>query len=154
MSYEEREDSVFEEAKATARTKYSGMSLRDLVEYMDRERKEKDRLEVALKLINAAYDVLRFESIPERMESDGVERVSYEGIGRVSLTADLRVQTKNKDALFGWLRKNKLGDLITDTVNSSTLKAFVKERMQKGKPLPDGWMVAISPITRASITKG
>ncbi len=149
---EEGGQTLFEQAKASARKQYDGRDLKSLVEVMNGFRLKKADLEQKLAECNAYYDVLRMEKVPERMELDGVERVSYEGIGRVALTADLFVRTRDKVGLFGWLRKNKLSDLIQPGVNPSTLKSFIKKRMQAGKPVPNDFVV-VTPITRASITK-
>lgn len=143
----------FEQAKMGARDEYSGMTLHALAEHMKLIRAEKDELEARLKIVNAKYDVLRYEAIPNRMDEDGVERVSYEGIGRVNLTADMFVSTRDKNGLYLWLENNGLGDIIQPSVNASTLKAFIKGRMKDGKEVPAEF-VNITPVTRASITKG
>lgn len=158
---EYREDERFEEQNAhdvrmqDARGKYKGMSLRDLVITMKNVQAAKDDLENQLKDWNAKFDVLRFELIPEKMDEEGVERVSYDGIGRVSLTADIRVATlaAAKPKLFSWLKKNRLGDLLREDINPSTLKSWIKQRMKDGKALPPDDLVKVTPITRASITK-
>lgn len=136
-----------------ARKKYAGLTLHNLVKAMQEVRTQKDELEERLKWVNADYDTLRIELIPAKMEEDGVERISYEGIGRVSLTGDMNVRIKDKAGYFNWLRTNKLGDLIVETVNSSTLKAWVKNRIKGGKPVPED-LLDVKPFTRASITKG
>lgn len=139
----------------TFREKYKGEKLLPLVQAMRDVQRRKEALEEDLKNVNAEFDVLRFECIPERMELDQVERISYEGIGRVSLTADIRlnVLAANRGNLFTWFRKNKLSDLISEQVNPSTLKAWVKKRIVEGKPYPSE-LLNVTPITRASITKG
>lgn len=149
----EGQQNAFEEAKAKARKAFDGMKLKELVEHMNRGRLEKEKLESQLREVNAWYDVLRFEKVPERMEADGVENVRYDGIGRVSLTADLYVQVKDQKELNLWLRTKKLGDLIKQVVHPSTLKAFIKSRIKDGKEYPTDF-VKVTPITRASITKG
>jgi hypothetical protein len=151
---EKTQELIFEELKAKARTHYRGKSLKELVEAMDRGRKQKAELEVALMEVNAFYDVLRYECVPTAMEIAGVQNVTYDGIGRVSLTPDVFVSMKPgaKDALFTWLKKNKLADLIQPTINSSTLKAWVKERMKASKKVPSEHL-NVTPVTRASITK-
>lgn len=154
MSEENEAMGVFEAAKAEARDKYNKLSLHDMAKAMKAKAAEKEELEEKLKAINAHYDVLRFEAIPSKMEEDGVENVRYEGIGRISLTADALVSVKGgeKDNLFVWLKKHKLGDLIQEGVNPSTLKAFVKGRIKDGKEYPSE-LLNVTPITRASITK-
>lgn len=113
---------------------------------------EKERLEGLLKEANAAFDVIRLELLPTLMEDRGIEKVTYEGLGRVQLAADLYVSTKKgeKDGLFKWLKARKLGSLIQPGVNSSTLKAFIKERIEKGKEIPSDYL-NVTPFTRASI---
>lgn len=153
----EAEANAQQERMQAFRSKYKGESnLQALVRAMQAAQRRKEALEQDLKNANAEFDVLRFEAVPELMDTQGVERVSYEGIGRVSLTADLRIQTfaAARSSLFEWLTTNKLGDLITETVNPSTLKAWVKNRLKEGKELPPSELLRVTPITRASITKG
>jgi hypothetical protein len=136
------------------RDKHKGKDLKALVVAMHETQRRKEAVEADLKNINAEFDVLRFELIPERMDSDGVERVSYDGIGRVALTGDIRTQVAASAVpdLIQWFRKNKMGDLVKAVVMPSTLKAWVKGRIKEGKPYPDD-LVKVTPITRASITK-
>lgn len=143
----------FEQAKMIARGAYSKFTLHELSAEMQKIRVGKDALEAELKIINAHYDVLRLESIPNKMDEEGVERVSYEGIGRVGLTADMYVSVADKPGLYEWLEDNGFGDLIQPVVNASTLKAFIKGRMKDGKEVPAEY-VNVTPFTRASITKG
>lgn len=143
----------FEQAKMTAREEYGTLSLHALADLMKVMREEKDEVEARLKIINAKYDVLRLESIPNKMDEEGVERVSYEGIGRVGLTADIYVSVADKPGLYEWLEDNGFRDLIQPVVNASTLKAFIKGRMRDGKEFPAEY-VNVTPFTRASITKG
>ena len=153
--YDDSEDAgVFEIAKNEARDGLKGKPLRELAEIMVGYRQNKDDLEAQLKVVNAYFDVLRFELIPERMESDGVDRIVYDGIGRLQTTGDALVAVKSgqKDAFHAWLKENKLGDLIQSTVNASTLKAFIKGRIKGGLTYPTDCL-NVTPITRASITK-
>ena len=151
MSFDD-ELSPFERAKANARTEYGSMSLRALAEHMKLMQAEKEEAEAALSLINAKLDVIRYEAIPNKMDEEGIERIKYDDIGRVSLTGDMFVSVSNKPGLYDWLEKNGFGDLIQPNVNSSTLKAFVKGRMKDGKDVPAEFL-SITPVTRASITK-
>ena len=135
--------------------KYDQMSLVELVHEMSDIRKKKDSLEDALKEINEEFDFLRITKIPTVMRDDGVDRLSVSGVGRVSITADLHVSIKadQKEAFYDWLRDNGRGDLISETVNASTLKAAVKRMFQSGEIVPEE-LLNVSPFERASITKG
>lgn len=144
--------SAFDQAKANARREYAGFSLQALSGLQAALMAEKEEVEAELKLINAKFDVLRFELIPEKMEEEGIERVSFDEIGRVSLTADLFVSVRDKPSLYNWLEENGFGDLIQPVVNASTLKAFIKGRMKAGEEIPEDCL-NVTPVTRASITR-
>lgn len=128
----------------------------ELAPELDAVRRAKDYLDDLLKFVNACHDVLRIEIIPEAMEREHIHNINIEGLGRLSLTPDLFVSLKkdmDRDGFFKWLRARKLGDLIQDTINSSTLKAFVARRIKEGKDYPTDYL-NVTPYTRASITKG
>ena len=144
-------DSMVDE-KQTYREALVGEELRDLVDMMIRYRAEKDNLEEALKAINMRYDILRIEAIPNIMDSMDIERISYEGVGRVALTGDMWVSVIDREKFHGWLGENGLDDLIQPTVNPSTLKAFIKARVKAGEEIPEE-ILKVTPYTRASITK-
>lgn len=76
-----------------------------------------------------------------------------EGIGRVTVSRRFSASMLDKDAGFEWLRENGHGDLITETVNSSTLAAFAKDMQEnQGKDLPvEIFKTGAMPYT--SITK-
>jgi hypothetical protein len=57
-----------------------------------------------------------------------------------------------KEAAFEWLRENGLGELITETVNASTLSAQARKMLEDGTELDaDIFNVSVFPTT--SITK-
>ena len=149
---DERES--YESIKANAREVYSKLSLREVAEELKNFRVQKDQAECVVSILTAKFDVLRMESIPNKMEVEGIENIKLDGIGRLGLTADLflSVRGDKKAELYGWLRDNGFGELITDSVNGSTLKAFVKEQIKKGKPIPTDCL-SMTPYQRASITK-
>lgn len=135
-------------------SQYDSVSLVDLVHAMSTIQNRKEALEDQLKIINKEYDFLRITKIPAKMEEDGVDRINVTGIGRVSLTADMHVSVKadQKSEFFTWLRDNGRGDLLTENVNPSTLKAAVKKMFRDGEDVPDT-LLNVSPFTRASITR-
>ena len=136
------------------RALYKDTDLLTCVHAMSKLRDRKEKGEEVMAKINAEYDVLRIEVIPKKMEDEGLENLKVKGVGRVNLTGDMYIKQANKSGLFSWLRKNKLGDLIQEGVNSSTLKAFIKGRIKDGKPVPGKELVVVTPFTRASITRG
>ena len=135
-------------------THYDAMALKDLIVSMHAIQLQKEIIEGQLKDINAEFDFLRITKIPTQMEDEGVDRITITGIGRVSLTADLHVSVKTdmKAKFYDWLRDNGRSDLISETVNASTLKAAVKGMYKAGEEIPED-LLNVSPFTRASITK-
>lgn len=133
---------------------YDKMTLVELVREMKMVQSAKESAEDVVKSLNKKFDFLRITKIPQVMEDEGIQRLSVDGVGRVSLTADMHVSVKEgqKDAFYDWLRDNGREDLIQPTVNSSTLKATVKNMVKQGEEFPDQ-LLNVNPFTRASITK-
>lgn len=144
-----------DQRKALYKKLHAGKKSQDLARAQKTTQEVKEYLELLLKFINAEFDTLRIDMLPAQMEEEGLEGFKLEGVGRISLTGDLFVKVPNgvMPELIKWFKKNKLGDIATETVNSSTLKSFVKSRIETGKKYPDD-LLKVTPYTRASITKG
>ena len=113
----------------------------------------KDWMESIEKCINAEIDVLRLNLIPTAMENEGLESpLNVAGVGRVSLTGDVYASVLDKENFFEWLHDHNSGDLIQETVNATTLKAWVKNKIKLGEEYPTE-LLKVTPYTRASITK-
>lgn len=117
----------------------------------------KDQLKDAKEVtsgIQAEFDLLRKGVLPEKMEDFGFDSVNVAGIGRVSLRAELyaSILADQKEAAFAWLSEHGHGALIKDTVNPSSLKAFIKEQMQLGEQFPEE-IFSVTPYMMATITK-
>lgn len=146
---------TFDMAKAAARDWAVGKDIRELAVKFKEVKALKEAQEEDLKETNAWLDILRFESLPNKVEEMGLESpVKLEGIGRVSISADVRVAVVSgmKGDLLEWLRKNKMGDLIKEDVNPSTLKSFVKGRIKAGKDYPDD-LLTVTPVDTANVLK-
>lgn len=104
--------------------------------------------------LNGEIELLTKTLIPEEMDSMEVSSMNIKGVGRLGLRADAycTVPAANKERLYEWLRDNDFEALISETVNSSTLKAFMKEQILEGNDVPDE-IVNFSPYTMATITK-
>lgn len=129
----------------------------ELVQKIANMKNIKERLDfkkAELKEIQKEYDKMRLEVIPNLMDDEGIEKMSVEGVGTLYLTSDVyaSIPAVTKRDAWEWLSDNGHGDLITETVNSSTLKAFVKDAISKGEELPEG-LFKVTPFTRASIRK-
>lgn len=134
--------------------KYKPLATLDIIRAMDEQRKLKEDLEDQLKAINKEYDFLRLNMVPARFEEEGIENLKVEGVGRVSLTGDMYVSilADQKEEAYEYFRDIGKGSLITETINSSTLKATVKAMIKAGEDVPES-LIKVTPFTRASITK-
>lgn len=133
---------------------FEDMNLRQLAERMKATRAELDDTKADASALQKEWDSLRKKWLPKKMEEMGIVDVRFEGVGTVSERTDAYCTTpaKNKAALYEWLNENGHGDLITDTVNASTLKAFIKEQILEGNDVPDH-IVNFEPYTYVAITK-
>jgi hypothetical protein len=84
-------------------------------------------------------DKIRQEIIPNTFKDNGITSLTVDGY-RYTISQSMRASIKAgvKDAAFTWLRENDLGDLITETVNASTLSATARQMAAEGMELePD-----------------
>lgn len=127
-------------------------SLQECAQLMQHLQDNVEQLAKRKAALQSAFDFLRLTKIPEIMDEMGAKSVNLDGIGRVTLTADayVNVVKDNREELYGWLTDNGFADLITETVNASTLKAWAIRRLKAGEELPP--VVNVTPFTRAAIT--
>jgi len=110
-----------------------------------------------MEAIKTTYEALKQklsrDTVPDAMRRDKIKNIAVFGVGMVSIGHRFSCSMLDKTEGFKWLRKNKLGDLIIETVNSSTLSAWANKRLtMEGKELPsDIFKTSTSPYT--SITK-
>lgn len=117
-----------------------------------------DLLEAVRKEMNNEYDMIRLKSLPDLMAEEDIRTMTIEGIGRVQLGSDVyaSIVGDKKEPAYKWLRDHNYGDLIQETVNSSTLKSFVKEyqqNMEEGKEELPAELFKVQPFLRVSIVK-
>ena len=110
-------------------------------------------MEVEWKALVRAYDNIRLKQIPDLMSEEGIRTVTFDGIGRVQLGADLYVSiVGNKEETYDWMKDNGYDGVVVEYVHPSTLKAIIKEGLKAGREFPED-KFKISPFTRASIVK-
>lgn len=136
--------------------RYEVMSYKDLaIEFQALKQIKADaKLEAAA--VEEKFDALTKQVIPDKMTEEGIKTIAIDGVGRLQLSAQAYCSTKAgmKDALFDWLIENDFKDLITDVVNASTLKAFIKEQLNLGEKVPPDEIINYDPYLRASVVKG
>ena len=129
------------------------MTLTDLILEMKQLQEDLDAIKEAEKQVRDRYDKLRLFEIPAAMAEDGDVRSITGEFGRVTLTTDLGVKVLvDKSQLHEYLTETGNAALIVPTVNAQTLKAFVKEQMINGTPVPDT-IVEVRPFARAVLYK-
>lgn len=137
------------------KTDYSAYSLPELAAILKDIKIQLDEAGARKTELQKTYDYLSIEVIPDRMDDEGVDSMKVAGVGRLQTQSDIRcnVLAANKEPLQKWLTDNGHGSMIQDTINSSTLKAFIKERMKENLPYPSE-LLQISPYSRATVVKG
>jgi hypothetical protein len=113
----------------------------------------KEAVEADLKLLTAAIDKAKQETIPTMFKENGITSIAVDGY-RYVISENVRasIPPDKKEEAYEWLRDNDLEKLIIETVNASTLAAEARRMMEVGKELdPDLFNVYILPIT--SVTK-
>lgn len=129
-----------------------GMQLSAAVALMADLRELNDLADSVKKQIGKAYDHMRVQVIPERMDDEGMASMKVQGVGTVKLTADMHMSVKDKEGMHRWLEEHGLDGLIQEQVNAQQLKSVLRKMMEEGEEVPND-LVKISPFTRASITK-
>ncbi len=118
---------------------YEGMSIQELAKIQQGLVFERDELKAKTSDLTKNIDLLRNLVIPDKMEDEGINRISIEGVGTVSLHPVTQVSVRKgmQQSLQDWLKTEDAGDLIKLNVNASTLKAYINERITKGEEYPD-----------------
>lgn len=95
-------------------------------------------LDAARKRIYHVQDKLDKMILPNALQSAGTDLIRVPEIARsFSLLTKMSASISDKDKGYKWLRDNGHGDLITETVNASTLSAFAKNLLEEqGFELP------------------
>lgn len=126
---------------------------------LERLNLELDKLEQQRKPLQARYDEIRKLLLPDAMRAAGV--VSDAGLGSFTLPSGAKIHLRNdiyvsvdklREAdLFNVLKAMGEGALVRETIHPSTLKAWVKDRLEQNLAMPVG--IAIYPESTAVVTK-
>lgn len=136
--------------------------LEAIVSEMIESKRLVDELEATLKGAKAQLDDIRKRRLPEKMQELGM--VGPSGRGgfthssgakvhlRVEVWANIRKEVAEET--YAWLKDNGHGDIIKETVNAQTLRAFAKERIEDGEPLPPGITTTMETVAVLVRPKG
>ena len=130
------------------------MKLQELARELSNLKSTKDKIEEELSTVNKRIEILARQEIPEAMDEAGVQNVKFEGIGKIYLKGDVfaSIPAESRDAAYEWLELTGRGSLIKPTVNSSSLKAAVKEWISQGEEIPEE-LIRVTPYTQAVLTR-
>ncbi len=138
---------------------YDELNELSIVDLATRFRELKDKLTKAkedMAIVQKEFDTIRKSILPEKIENSGLDSpVNVTGVGKISLRAEIfaSIRSERKEEAKDWLVSNGHEALIKETVNASTLKAFVKEQLENGEEIPDE-LFLVTPYTMATLTKG
>lgn len=95
----------------------------------------------------------QFHVLPELYRDASVETVRTLNGYNVAIKEDITVSipADSKPDAYNWLQENGYGDIITSTINSSTLKATMKEILKDGVIVPEETF-KIGTFNRYSVT--
>lgn len=116
----------------------------------------KDQIEESLKPFSTLFEDVKGTRLPGKFDAAGIPTVNLDEGFRVTVSHSVRASIKGatKPEAYKWLRDNGLGDLVTETVNSSTLSAVAKSMAEENRELdPELFSVAIMPNTSVTKTK-
>jgi len=104
-----------------------------------------------------AYDVMNYyamDILPKLFDQENVSTITLTSGYRVTIRDTLRasISAENKPAAYQWLMNNDLGDLITETVNASSLSATARHLIEEGRQLPDDLFKTVL-LPQVSMTK-
>ncbi len=136
------------------KNKYDKAGLQQLGKSFNNLRLKHEKAKRQAAEIWAEVDYLRFTAIPDMMNEQDIQTVTIKGVGRLSLRMEAQCKTVDKQSLFEWLEEIDATELMSNTVNSSTLKAFILNRIREGEPIPDDGIIKFSTYEMATITKG
>lgn len=133
--------------------KYDGMPLKTVARHHQRLRAKHDKVKAQNAETWSEVDYLRFILIPKLMTELGTDNIKLPGIGRVTVRTEASCSTLDKEALFEWLSQEGHDELMSNTVNSSTLKAFILNQLRDKEPIPGPDVIKFSTHEMAVINK-
>lgn len=113
-----------------------------------------DEIGSAIKVLSDHLVNLSSERIPRAFEDEKIKSFTTMNGYRVTVSTSLYASIKADQKLdaYQWLRKNQLGALIIETVNTSTLSATARIMLSEGKELPEDMFSSYTQNT-TSLTK-
>lgn len=113
-----------------------------------------DRVDLLGKEWGALYDSYKKETVPNVLQAAGITNVPLAEGWRVGFSTKTFASIKEgmKDKAHTWLRKNKLGELVVETVFAQSLSKAAAYRIEEQNlTLPDD-LFNVHPVFTTSVT--
>ena len=120
---------------------------------------EVQRAEADVKLLKNERDQIAKEVLPDAMRAAGL--VGDNGKGSFTLADGTKVHLRTnmyasyikakQVAFFAWLVANGHGELIKETVNAQTLKAFIREQREEGNDIPQDLVTVHDEVVAVAV---
>ncbi len=134
---------------------YKDMDMRQLLLAYIQLREIKAAIAAKLAEINKSLEFLSQGALPEMMDEvgEGATTLTFDNFARITIKADLRCSAKKGkvEDVKDFLLEEGADSLIKDTVNASSLLAWVKGRIKEGKEVPPD-LFNLHPFRKASVT--
>ena len=115
--------------------------------------------ELLLKELKSRRDQISKELLPDAMRAAGL--VGDNGKGSFTLGDGTKIHLRTnlyasyvkakQVAFFAWLIENGHKDLIKETVNANTLKAFVREQREEGNDIPQDLVTVHDEVVAVAV---
>ena len=139
-------------------SKIVSMSFNQLAEFATELDSDIIARDKQVKILKKVRDFLTESVVPDKLDAEGMVNTTVvlkSGEKRrwqTSEQAKCSIIAKHRADMYKWLESNGHGSLITDTVNSSTFKAFVLEQKKKGNQIPEDF-ISLYMYSKASLVK-
>ena len=127
------------------------MSIDAAVSVLLKARELDDELRALKSKCGGILKDLKERDIPGKFEELGISTITVNGY-RYTKSETIRASMKDKGAAKDWLRNNDLEDIITETVNASTLSATARTLLEEGRELPED-VFNVYVLNNTSVTK-
>ena len=143
-----RIEQLAEEADLVASELERQNDLVALLSFFSKLKEEYAALDGARKKFYHALNKLDKEVLPKMFEDSGMDKVRIPELERSFYPLSKgSASMVDKVRAYEWLRQNGADHLITETVNSSTLAAFVKDMIQECNVEPPADVIKYNPYT-------
>lgn len=117
-------------------------SFKELAEFIRDTKAEITARDKVTKSLKLDLEHVQTEILPQKMEAEGMSNVTVAGVGRLGNAPQFRasVKAEHKHDMQQWLKDHGFIELVQETVNSSTLKAWVKEQLEAGNEIPTEYL--------------